>query len=62
MCNIQVLVQVQHPSTCPSTTSKYLSKGFMQDQIIASHTCLSGHMDVKVLLSQFTNFKMCLMT
>ena len=29
-------------------------QGFMQDNIIASHTCVGGH--VGELLSQFTNF------
>ena len=31
-----------------------LHQGFMQDQIIASHTCFGRHMDV--------NFEMCMMT
>ena len=32
----------------------------MQDQVIASHTCFGGHMDVTAKPVQ--NFKMCLMT
>ena len=39
------------------------SNGFTQDQIIASHPCFGGPMDVNCycLLSQFTHFLMCLM-
>ena len=37
----------------------------MKDQIIASHTCFGGHMDVKFLLltvKAVYKLKMCLMT
>ena len=35
-------------TACPLSVRKKLavSQGFMQDKIIASHTCFGGHMDV----------------
>ena len=33
--------------SCPRTMRiKNFTQGFMQDKIIASHTCFGGHMDV----------------
>ena len=40
------LVNADIIKTISVSLSDMLSEGFMQDKIIASHTCFGGHMDV----------------